>query len=138
MGAAAVPVRPGDLIARREIVLTRADSVRYAGASGDFNPIHWSEAAAEAAGLPGVIAHGMATMGRAAQVLVDWAGDPGAVLEFEVRFARPVPVPEVAGARLTVSGRVVAVKDGVATVDLDVTLDGAKVLGKARARVRVA
>jgi acyl dehydratase len=112
--------------------------VRYAGASGDFNPIHWSDSAARAAGLPGVIAHGMATMGRAGAALADWAGDPGAVLDYSVRFARPVPVPEAGGARLVVSGQVAAVAEGVATVNLAVTLAGARVLGKAQARVRLA
>jgi acyl dehydratase len=121
----------------REIEFRRADLVRYAGASGDFNPIHWSDAAARGAGLPGVIAHGMATMGRLGAVLADWAGDPGAVLELSARFARPVPVPESGAVRLVVSGQVVGLDQDSAAVNLEVTLDGARVLGKARAKVRL-
>jgi acyl dehydratase len=131
-------VAPRQALDAVEIPLTREDLVRYAGASGDFNPIHWSEAAARQAGLPGVIAHGMLTMGRVSQLAVNWAGDPGAVVEFAVRFARPVPVPDAGVARLVASGHIAALRDGCTTINFDVTLDGARVLGKAQAQVRSA
>src|ERR1700741_5277231 len=86
--------------------ITRADLVRYAGASGDFNPIHWSDRIATAVGLPGVIAHGMFTMALAGRALTAWVGgDPGAIIDYSVRFARPVVVPDDdAGTELTVAG----------------------------------
>ena len=88
--------RVGESIPAQEFPVARADLVRYAGASGDFNPIHWNERFAKQVGLPDVIAHGMFTMATAIRVVTDWAGDPGAVLEYSVRFTRPVVVP-VAG-----------------------------------------
>ena len=119
--------------------VTRADLVRYAGASGDFNPIHWNERVATAVGLPGVIAHGMFTMALAGRALVAWSGDPGAVIEFGVRFAKPVVVPDDdRGAEVTVGGTVKSVADGVAQVELTVTCGGEKVLAQARAKLRVA
>ena len=120
--------------------VTRADLVRYAGASGDFNPIHWNERVATAVGLPGVIAHGMFTMALAGRAVTDWTGDPGALVEYQVRFGRPVLVPDDdAGAEVTVSGRVGALLDGGrARVDLTVTSDGEKVLSLARATVALA
>jgi acyl dehydratase len=120
--------------------VTRADLVRYAGASGDLNPIHWSDRVATGVGLPGVIAHGMLTMGLAARAVTDWAGDPAAVVEYQVRFGRPVVVPDDdAGAEVTVRGRVGAVLDGRrARVDLTVTAGGEKVLSLARATVALA
>jgi acyl dehydratase len=118
--------------------VTRADLVRYAGASGDFNPIHWNDRTAKAVGLPGVIAHGMYTMALAGRALVAWSADPAAVAEFGVRFTRPVPVPDDdAGTEVVVSGTVRSVADGMAHVDLTVTVDGEKVLAQARARLRV-
>jgi acyl dehydratase len=136
---AARDVTVGDSIGERRILLTRQDLVRYAGASGDLNPIHYSDHAAEAAGLPGVIAHGMLTMGAAAGLLVDWAGDPGAVLDYEVRFARPVRVPYPGSTELLVSGTIAHVnaEAGTVSIVLTVTQDGAKVLGKAKATVRL-
>jgi acyl dehydratase len=117
--------------------VNRADLVRYAGASGDFNPIHWSDRTARAVGLPGVIAHGMYTMALAARALDTWAGGPGAVLEYGVRFVKPVPVPDDdAGAEITVSGSVRTVTDGRAQIDLTVAVGGEKVLGQARAVLR--
>lgn len=118
----------------------RADLVRYAGASGDLNPIHWSDRVATSVGLPGVIAHGMLTMGLAARTVTDWAGDPGAVVEYQVRFGRPVVVPDAdAGAEVTVRGKVGAVLDGGRVrVDLTVTSGGEKVLSLARATVALA
>lgn len=120
--------------------VVRADLVRYAGASGDFNPIHWSERFATGVGLPDVIAHGMFTMARAARVLTEWAGDPGAVVEYGVRFTRPVVVPDDGtGATLTVAGRVTQkLEDSRVAVELTVTSAGEMVLSRARAVVRLA
>jgi acyl dehydratase len=119
--------------------VTRADLVRYAGASGDFNPIHWNERVATQVGLPNVIAHGMFTMALAARAVTEWVGDPGAVVEYQVRFGRPVVVPDDdEGAELTVRGTVAAVLDeGRVRVDLTVTSAGEKVLSLARAVVRL-
>ncbi len=130
----------GDVVATASLEVDRARLVRYAGASGDFNPIHWNERVAREVGLPGVIAHGMWTMGAAVTVVADWAGDPGAVVEYQVRFSRPVVVPDDdAGAEVTVRGRVGAVLDGGRVrVDLTVTSGGEKVLSLARATVRLA
>jgi acyl dehydratase len=119
--------------------VTRADLVRYAGASGDFNPIHWNDRVATEVGLPGVIAHGMFTMALAARVVTRWTGDPGALVEYHVRFGRPVVVPDDdEGAELTVRGRVGALlEEDRARIDLTVTSDGEKVLSLARAIVRL-
>jgi acyl dehydratase len=137
--------RPTDVAVGTELPeqvfrVTRADLVRYAGASGDFNPIHWNERVATEVGLPGVIAHGMFTMALAARVVTGWTGDPGALLEYNVRFGRPVVVPDDdQGAEVTVRGKVGALlEDGRARVDLTVTSDGEKVLSLARAIVRLA
>lgn len=129
----------GDVVARREVVVDRARLVRYAGASGDFNPIHWNERVATAVGLPGVIAHGMWTMGAAVGAVVDWAGDPGAVVDYQVRFTRPIPVPDPGAATVEVVAAVGALdpEAGTARVDLTVTVDGQRVLGKAQAVVRL-
>ena len=118
--------------------VTRADLVRYAGASGDFNPIHWNARVATAVGLPDVIAHGMLTMALAGRAVTGWAGDPGALEEYQVRFGRPVVVPDDdAGAEVTVRGVVGALlDDGRLRVDLTVTSAGEKVLSLARAIVR--
>ncbi|MFN2562482.1 MAG: MaoC family dehydratase [Jatrophihabitans sp.] len=130
-------VSVGDEIAAREFPISRADLVRYAGASGDFNPIHWNERFAKSVGLPDVIAHGMFTMATAIRVVTDWTGDPGAVLEYSVRFTRPVVVPDPDGATLTVGGSVRSIReDGLLEVDLTATVDGQTVLAKARAVVR--
>lgn len=129
----------GQELTRREVTVDRARLVRYAAASGDFNPIHWNERVATAVGLPGVIAHGMWTMGAAGSVVADWAGDPGAVVDFQVRFTRPVPVPDPGAATIEVAAVVGAVdaEAGTVRVDLTVTVDGARVLGKAQAVVRL-
>jgi acyl dehydratase len=126
----------GDVIAEREFGLTRDSLVRYAGASGDFNNIHYRDDAAQAVGLPGVLAHGMLTMGFAIQPVVDWAGDPGRVLDYQVRFTRPVPVDAADGALVSVVAKIGALEDDVVRIDLTVTFDGATVLGKAQVRVR--
>ncbi|MCZ2859385.1 MaoC family dehydratase [Blastococcus sp. VKM Ac-2987] len=123
----------------RTFPVTRADLVRYAGASKDFNPIHWSDRVATAVGLPGVIAHGMLTMALAARAVTEWTGDPAALVEYQVRFGRPVVVPDDdAGAEVVVRGRVASVgDDGRARIDLTVTSSGEKVLSLARAVVRI-
>jgi len=127
----------GDALPAQEFAISRADLVRYAGASGDFNPIHWNERFATSVGLPNVIAHGMFTMALAIRVVTDWAGDPGAVVEYGVRFTRPVVVPDPDGATVRVEGAVRAVRDdGLIDVDLTTTVDGQTVLAKARAVVR--
>lgn len=135
-------VTVGTELPARTFPVTRETLVRYAGASGDFNPIHWNESFAREVGLPNVIAHGMFTMAEAARVVTDWAGDPGAVVEYGVRFTKPVVVPnDEAGATIEVSGRVAAKLDDDARtvrVDLTATSDGQKVLGSARAVVRLA
>nr|WP_204331836.1 MaoC/PaaZ C-terminal domain-containing protein [Geodermatophilus sabuli] len=124
----------------RSYPVTRADLVRYAGASGDFNPIHWNDRTATDVGLPGVIAHGMLTMALAARAVTAWTGDPAALVEYHVRFGRPVVVPDDdAGATVTVRGKVGAVGDGGRVrVDLTVTSGGEKVLSLARATVQLA
>lgn len=127
----------GEQLPAQTFPVVRADLVRYAGASGDFNPIHWNERFAKSVGLPDVIAHGMFTMASAVRVVTDWAGDPGAVVEYGVRFTRPVVVPDPDGARIEVSGEVRAIRDdGLVEVDLTATVDGQTVLAKARAVVR--
>lgn len=139
MAPALAELTVGDVVARREVVVDRARLVRYAGASGDFNPIHWNERVATAVGLPGVIAHGMWTMGAAVGAVVDWAGDPGAVVDYQVRFTRPIPVPDPGAATVEVVAAVGALdpEAGTARVDLTVTVDGQRVLGKAQAVVRL-
>lgn len=129
----------GQELARRTVVVDRARLVRYAGASGDFNPIHWNERVATSVGLPGVIAHGMWTMGAAVAVVVDWIGDPGAVVDYQTRFTRPVPVPDPGHAEVEVVATAGALdaEAGTVRVDLTVTVEGARVLGKAQAVVRL-
>ncbi|AXK32139.1 dehydratase [Streptomyces armeniacus] len=122
--------------------VTRDTLVRYAGASGDFNPIHWNDTFATEVGLDGVIAHGMLTMAQAVRVVTDWVGDPGAVVDYGVRFIRQVKVPnDDKGATVEVSAKVAAVVDESARtvrVDLLAKCDGQKVLGMARAVVALA
>jgi acyl dehydratase len=133
-------VQVGDELPARSFPITRRDLVRYAGASGDFNVIHWNQRIATSVGLPDVIAHGMLTMATAARLVTDWAGDPGAVVEYGVRFTKPVVVPDDdSGALLEVAG-VVAAKDEQARtvrVDITATSSGDKVLGRAQAVVRL-
>jgi acyl dehydratase len=122
------------------VTLRREDLVRYAGASGDFNPIHYSDRMATALGLPGVVAHGMLTMAQAARVVTDWLGDPARLVEYGVRFVKPVQVPDDdAGAELRISAVVASVNDadGTAEIDISTVFDGQKVLGRARAVVRL-
>ena len=120
------------------VTFRREDLVRYAGASGDFNPIHWSDRMAAALGLPGVIAHGMLTMASAARVVTDWLDDPADLVEYGVRFTKPVVVPDDdEGASVTFSATVDKVADGLAEIDITAIAGEEKVLGRARAVVRV-
>ncbi len=130
-------VEVGQAIPGRTITLKRDSLVRYAGASGDFNPIHYRDDIAAEVGLPGVLAHGMLTMGLAVQPVVDWIGDAGMVLDYQVRFTRPVVVDPVQGVDVTVAGKVAEVAGDRARVDLTVTVAGATVLGKAQVWVRL-
>jgi acyl dehydratase len=127
----------GDIVAESSFPLTRDSLVRYAGASGDFNPIHYRDDVAHSVGLPGVLAHGMLTMGLAIQPVVDWAGDPARVVDYQVRFTRPVPVDADLGAVVTVVAKVGAldVDAGIARIDLTAMFNAVTVLGKAQARV---
>lgn len=122
----------GDVVAEREFTLSRDSLVRYAGASGDFNPIHYRDDVAASVGLPGVLAHGMLTMGFAVQPVVDWAGDPALVVDYQVKFTRPVPVDPDSGATVSVTAKIGALTETTARVDLTVTFDGSTVLGKAQ------
>jgi acyl dehydratase len=137
MGPAPDVVEVGTELPARSFPIRRADLVRYAGASGDFNVIHWNERVARSVGLPDVIAHGMLTMALAVRVVTDWAGDPARVVEYGVRFTRPVPVPDDdEGATLDVTGVVAAdLGDGRVRVDVTATSGGQKVLGRAQAVV---
>lgn len=132
-------VEVGTELPARSFPVNRATLVRYAGASGDFNPIHWNERFAREVGLPDVIAHGMFTMAEAVRVVTDWAGDPGSVVEYGVRFTKPVVVPDDdKGAVIEVSGKVGALLDDRRVrVDLTVMSDGKKVLGMSRAVVQL-
>ncbi len=132
MSAAAV----GDVVAERSVHLTRESLVRYAGASGDFNPIHYRDDVAASVGLPGVLAHGMLTMGLAVETLVPWLGDSGRILEYGVRFTRPVVVDPETGAELRIVAKVGAVQDDELRIDLTVSHADTTVLGKAQVRVR--
>ncbi|MFV2083379.1 MaoC family dehydratase [Micromonospora sp. LOL_021] len=118
--------------------VTRADLVRYAGASGDFNPIHWSDRFATGVGLPGVIAHGMLTMALAGRAVTQWVGSADAVVEYSVRFTRPVVVPDDdEGTEVEVTGVVKgSTEDGLTRIDVTAVCAGEKVLSQARALVR--
>ncbi|MFJ7152017.1 MaoC family dehydratase [Streptomyces sp. NPDC100445] len=133
-------VEVGTELPAQSFPVTRATLVRYAGASGDFNPIHWNERFAKEVGLPDVIAHGMFTMAEAIRVVTDWTGDPGAVVEYGVRFTKPVVVPDDdRGALIEVSAKVAAkLDDNTVRVDLLAMSGGQKVLGMSRAVVRLA
>jgi acyl dehydratase len=127
----------GDIVAEESFPLTRDSLVRYAGASGDFNPIHYRDDVAHQVGLPGVLAHGMLTMGFAVQPVVDWVGDPGRVGDYQVRFTRPVVVDPNVGAVVSVIAKVgqLDAEARVARIDLTVTFREETVLGKAQVRV---
>src|SRR5579875_705199 len=133
-------VEVGTELPAQQFPVQRMNLVMYAGASGDFNVIHWNERVATAVGLPNVIAHGMFTMAEAGRVVTDWVGDPGAVVEYGVRFSAPVVVPDDdAGTTLSVGGVVAEKLDGNrVAVDLTAAVAGTGVLTKARAVVRLA
>ncbi|KOG14543.1 MULTISPECIES: MaoC family dehydratase [Streptomyces] len=133
-------VEVGTELPAQTFPVTRATLVQYAGASGDFNPIHWNEKFAVEVGLPDVIAHGMFTMAEAIRVVTDWAGDPAAVVEYGVRFTKPVIVPnDDQGAEIQVSAKVAAkLDDQQVRVDITAMSAGQKVLGMSRAVVRLA
>jgi acyl dehydratase len=132
-------VSVGDPLPPATIHVDRARLVQYAGASLDRNPIHWDERFAKGVGLPDVIAHGMFTMGSAVTVVSDWVGDAGRVVEYGVRFTKPVVVPYETGADIEVSGVVKAVDPEAhrVTVELTATCNGEKVLGRAIAVARL-
>ncbi|ANP48848.1 acyl dehydratase [Streptomyces griseochromogenes] len=133
-------VEVGTELPAQTFPVTRESLVRYAGASGDFNPIHWNEKFAKEVGLPDVIAHGMFTMAEAIRVVTDWTGDPGAIVEYGVRFTKPVVVPnDDSGAEIEVGAKVAAkLDDNTVRVDLTARSAGQKVLGMSRAIVRLA
>ena len=142
----------GQDIGSLAVELSRASLVRYAGASGDFNPIHWNERFAQSVGLSGVIAHGMLTMGTAVQLVSDWVGDPGAIVDYQTRFTKPVPVADAPGGEnpdtptntLTITGKVGALNEEERTARIDLTVTARdeegkeqKVLMKSQAVVRL-
>lgn len=129
----------GDEIGTTEFLLTRDSLVRYAGASGDFNPIHYRDDVAVSVGLPGVLAHGMLTMGVAIQVAVNWVGDSGKIVDYQVRFTKPVVVDAVDGAVLKVTGKIgeIDVEKNQVRIDLAAVFNETAVLGKAQARVQL-
>ncbi|GAA1213916.1 MaoC/PaaZ C-terminal domain-containing protein [Rhodoglobus aureus] len=131
-----------DLVVGQELItgkvtLTRFSLVRYAGASGDFNPIHYRDDVAESVGLPGVLAHGMLTMGLAVQPVIDWMGDRGDLVEYGVRFTRPVVVDGNGGVTVTVTAKVGAIEEDVTRIDLVVSAANQTVLGKSQVRVKL-
>ncbi len=133
-------VEVGTELPSQTFPIQRANLVRYAGASGDFNIIHWNERVATSVGLPNVIAHGMFTMAEAVRVVTDWVGDPGAVIEYGVRFTKPVVVPDDdTGASLVVTAKVgEKLDDRRVRVDLTATSNEEKVLAMSRAVVQLA
>lgn len=140
-------LQKGAQIGSTTVFVNRGDLVRYAGASGDFNPIHFNERFATEVGLPGVIAHGMFTMGAAVQLVTDWAGDPGAIIDYQSRFTKPVPVADpdgtnpsdATGTAIEIVGTIGALdaEARTARVDLTVSVEGTKVLIKAQAVVQL-
>ena len=130
----------GDVVAEENFHLTRDNLVRYAGASGDFNPIHYRDDVAVSVGLPGVLAHGMLTMGFAVQPVSNWVGDPARIVDYQVRFTRPVLVDGTNGADVTVTATVGALEDEtkIARIDLTAKFNDETVLGKAQVRVNLA
>lgn len=129
----------GDIVAEKTVHLTRESLVKYAGASGDFNPIHYRDDVAQRVGLPGVLAHGMLTMGIGSSILVEWIGDAARIRSYVVRFTKPVFVDAEEGADVTYLAKVGALKDdGSVRIDLSVTTGSDKVFGKAQAVVVVA
>ena len=132
-------VSEGESLPARSVPVTRATLIHYAGASGDRNVIHWDERTAQAVGLPDVIAHGMWTMGAAVQVVTDWVGDAGRVVDYGTRFTKPVVVPHDGGTSIDIEGVVTSLEaeSRQARVELTVTSSGDKVLGRCRATVQL-
>ena len=130
----------GDVVAEESFHLTRDNLVRYAGASGDFNPIHYRDDVAVSVGLPGVLAHGMLTMGLAVQPVSNWVGDPARIVDYQVRFTRPVLVDGATGADVSITATVGALEDEtkIARIDLTAKFNDETVLGKAQVRVNLA
>ena len=129
----------GQEIGSQEFLLTRDSLVRYAGASGDFNPIHYRDDFAKSVGLAGVLAHGMLTMGVAVQLVANWVGDAGKVIDYGVRFTKPVFVDASEGALVVVTGKIgeIDTENGIVRIDLSVVFNETTVLGKAQAKVRL-
>ena len=129
----------GQVVGVKEFLLTRDSLVRYAGASGDFNPIHYRDDFAQSVGLDGVLAHGMLTMGVAVQVVSDWVVDPGKIVDYGVRFTKPVFVDATEGAVVVVTGKVgnIDTETNQVRIDLSVVFNETSVLGKAQAVVRL-
>jgi acyl dehydratase len=129
----------GQELPTRTFLITRDSLVRYAGASGDFNPIHYRDDVAQSVGLPGVLAHGMLTMGLAVQTVVDFVGDSGKILDYQVRFTKPVLVDAKTGAKVEVSAKVIEIAEDGASARIDLTAVFAEltVLGKAQVRVAI-
>jgi len=130
----------GDQVAEESFHLTRDTLVRYAGASGDFNPIHYRDDVAESVGLPGVLAHGMLTMGVAVQPVAHWIGDPARIVDYQVRFTRPVLVDPQTGADVRIVAKVGSLDEEtqIVRIDLTATFNDETVLGKAQVRVSLA
>lgn len=128
----------GAIVAKADVTVTRGDLVRYAGASGDFNPIHFDDAVAAGEGLPGVLCQGMLTAALALQTVVDWIGDPTAVVVYETRFTRPVVVDPVNGAELSISAKVARLDETERTARIDITVSSGSrtVLGKTQTHIR--
>jgi acyl dehydratase len=129
----------GDVISEKNFNLDRDSLVRYAGASGDFNPIHYRDDVAASVGLPGVLAHGMLTMGLSIDPVVSWLGDAGKILEYGVRFTKPVVIPATGQAVITVIARVAELdlEAKKARIDLQTSFDGNNVLGKSQVWVQL-
>ena len=130
-------VEVGDELPPLTVPVTRLDLIRYAGASRDFNIIHWNERFARSVGLPDVIAQGMFTMAVAGRIVTDWVGDPGAVVEYSARFTRPVVVPDPGSATIEVTARVSSKQDGLVGVDIPATSEGQTVMARARMVARL-
>lgn len=129
----------GEVVATKSFDLTRDSLVRYAGASGDFNPIHYRDDVAVSVGLPGVLAHGMLTMGLSVQPVVDWVQDAGRIVDYGVRFTKPVVVPANGNATLNVTATIAQLDEELrrARVDLTCSFDENNVLGKAQVWVQL-
>ena len=129
----------GQEVARKSFSITRDSLVRYAGASGDFNPIHYRDDIAQSVGLPGVLAHGMLTMGISIQPVIDWAGDAARIVDYGVRFTKPVVVPAAGAAEINVTAKVGALDEELKRARIDITteFEGNTVLGKSQAWVQL-